>query len=104
MTMRVFSHENLAIVHAAKNQLEAEGIDCLVKNEFHGGGGHVGLNIVPIELWVLQNEDIEKAAALLANNSDSTAGDAPAWPCDECGEENEGSFVVCWKCQTGKAS
>lgn len=105
MSVCVFSHENLAIVQNAKNQLESEGIECQVKNEFHGGGGHVGLNIVPIELWVVQDADANKAFQLLSLESmeEDSPDDESPWQCDECGEENEVEFAACWKCQTTRA-
>ena len=68
MAIRVFSHENLAIVHNAKNVLETADIECQIRNEFHGGGGHVGLNIVPIELWVKHDTEISAASKLLTEN------------------------------------
>jgi hypothetical protein len=50
-----------------------------------------------ITVEVLRDEDIEPARALLAELDDPNAR-AP-WPCGRCGEENPGSFDVCWKCR-----
>ena len=104
MTTRVFSHENLAIVHDARNRLETAGIECEIKNEFHGGGGHVGLNIVPIELWVLRDDTANAAKRMLAEDaSNDSVGDSQ-WICDKCGENNDGGFTVCWHCQASISS
>lgn len=32
--------------------------------------------------------------------SSETASDEPAWKCKSCGEENPGSFDICWKCRS----
>lgn len=65
MAVRVFSHENITIVHLAKNLLASHGINSIIKNEFHGGGGHVGLSIIPIELWVTDEMELDRAERLL---------------------------------------
>ncbi len=98
MTKRVYSHENLAMVHSARNLLALNGIDSFIKNEFHASGGHVGLISIPVELWVSDARDAGRAESLLRENAE--AGDAgPSWRCPACGEENEGNFEVCWRCQ-----
>ncbi len=95
---KVFTHENLAIVSSAKNLLELNNIDCLVKNEFHASGGYVGFEAIPIELWVHDDAQAQQAIAIL---EEELAPDDPAqaWVCSHCGETNEGSFETCWKCQ-----
>ena len=96
---KVYTHENLTILQTAKGLLEHNGIDCFVKNEYHASGGHVGLESVPLELWVQNTADAESAVSLLENElSDSKR--KPAWICNKCNEENDGSFETCWKCQT----
>jgi len=95
---KVYSHENLTIATSAKNLLELNGIDCFIKNEYHASGGHVGWEAVPIELWVLDTANAEKAVAVL-DKEFSSSSDQPDWKCRHCGEENDGSFETCWKCQ-----
>ncbi|MEQ9023137.1 MAG: DUF2007 domain-containing protein [Pseudomonadales bacterium] len=95
---KVYSHENLAILVSAKNLLELNDIDCFIKNEFHASGGHVGLDFVPLELWV-KDSDNAKAAASILETQLTEPGELPGWACARCGEQNEGSFETCWKCQ-----
>lgn len=95
---KVYSHENLAIVQTAKDLLEQQGIDSFVKNEFHGAGGHVGLEAVPIELWIHDVEQAGDAIDLLSKTLDSQHA-KPGWVCDNCEEENAAAFETCWKCQ-----
>ena len=95
---KVYAHENLAILTAAKNLLELNQIECFSKNEFHASGGHVGWAGIPIELWVYDDTQADEAIALL--ETEFTAPEAGAeWTCASCGEVNEGSFETCWKCQ-----
>ncbi len=95
---KVYSHENLAMVHSARNLLELEKIESVIKNEHFGSGGHVGIEAVPIELWVLDDASAEPAIAILEQKLSPTTGQS-TWTCQQCGEENTGSFEICWKCQ-----
>ena len=98
---KVYSHENLALVHSAKNLLEISGIECFLKNEHYATGGHAGLASFPVELWVTNSDDSAKAATILAKDLSSNDQQS-AWICVECGEENDGSFEICWNCQHEK--
>ncbi len=100
---KVYTHENLTMLQTAKGLLENSGVDCFVKNEFHASGGHVGLESVPLELWVHNSADAETAISLLESEL-SEQSDKPAWICSKCKEENDGSFETCWKCQTENAA
>jgi hypothetical protein len=95
---KVYSHENLALLHTAKGLLEINGISCFVKNEYHASGGHVGFGSIPIELWVQDDADAETAVSLLEREL-SNSSDRPMWTCSKCNEENHGSFETCWNCQ-----
>ena len=95
---KVYSHENLTMVHSAQNLLQLEGLECVIKNEHYGSGGHVGLEAVPIELWVKDDATAPAAITLLENNF-SANENRSEWTCKNCGEINEGSFDICWKCQ-----
>ena len=95
---KVYEHENLALVNTARNLLELSNIACFIKNEYHGGGGHVGLSSVPIELWVHDSGQAEQAISLLERKLDpDRQGDD--WRCEHCGEINGAAFDVCWQCQ-----
>ena len=96
---KVYTHENLTILQTAKGLLEHNGIDCFVKNEYHASGGHVGWESVPLELWVHNTADAESAVSILEIKL-SDLNRTPAWICNKCNEENNGSFETCWKCQT----
>lgn len=95
-----YQHENRVIVHSAKNILESHGIDCHVKNE-HGNtmGGEFGISNTLMELFVLNDNDLEKATEILEKEV-LHPGLKASWKCQQCGENNEGSFDFCWQCQS----
>jgi len=95
---RLASHESLAFLGHLRNLLEQSGIDCMIKNEqLSGGLGEIPfLECLP-ELWVLRDEQLLRAQALLAE-LEHVPADLPAWQCPACGERNEGQFSACWQC------
>lgn len=95
---KVYTHENLAIVTSARNLLAINGIDSFIKNEYHGAGGHVGLEAVPIELWVQDPGRAGEAVSILEKEL-GKSDNQPEWQCPGCGEINAGSFEFCWNCQ-----
>lgn len=98
---RIYSHENRYLVLNAKNLLQLAGIEVQLKNEFAGGAS--GL-LAPLEtwleLWLVNDQDAERATAILAEIQ-TTANHAD-WLCPYCGEYNDPSFASCWKCQQDK--
>jgi hypothetical protein len=96
---KVYTHENLAIVSSAKNLLALNGIESSIKNEYYASGGHVGIESVPLELWVSDAAEAERAIAILEKELDPNSK-RPQWQCPNCGEINEGSFDCCWQCQS----
>ena len=55
----------------------------------------------PNECWprlYVDDQDFERAQQIVQAELDSRPTDAPSWTCPQCGEENEGQFVICWKC------
>ncbi len=75
----VYSNENPSLVGYAKNLIEDAGIIVVVKNEFSQGGHAPPYNLLP-ELWVLSDEDFERAQRILKTafneNSDPESFDA----------------------------
>lgn len=94
---RLASHESLAHLGHLKNVLEQSGIRCLIKNEqLSGALGEIPfLECLP-ELWVVRDEDADRAEALL--DSLAQTPQAASWRCTACGEPNEGQFAICWNC------
>ncbi|MCH7671266.1 MAG: DUF2007 domain-containing protein [Proteobacteria bacterium] len=99
----VYKHENKAILHSAKNLLELNGIECFLINEHSAtAGGNLGLSNTAAELWVRNASDEAKARGII-DAEITNASSKPSWICGQCEEENDGSFEVCWKCQSEPA-
>jgi len=90
--------------HLVKTVLEKAGIDVRVVGEML----QAGLGELPMgpatspRIWV-PRKDEARARAVIAElekhrHDDRTEQRAP-WDCPRCGEEVEGNFDICWKCQ-----
>ncbi|SMF00928.1 Putative signal transducing protein [Alteromonadaceae bacterium Bs31] len=96
----IYTAENRLLVGNAQNLLEQAGISVFLKNE-HAASGVGELSAIDSwpELWV-DEADFSKAKAVIEPLfSDEVLA---SWQCEECGEENEASFEVCWQCQHNK--
>jgi hypothetical protein len=96
---KLLSSVNFAEVGLLKSIFEQEGIACVIRNEQIGiaSGGVPFTDCYP-ELWVLHDEDFDKAQGLLAQWRDPEIHYLEPWICARCGEENEGQFGACWYC------
>jgi hypothetical protein len=93
----VYTHENLTIVENARNFLLEHGIESELRNRFASGGmGELSPLQTWPEVWV-QIPDYERARELITQLLAS--GEKPPWFCSHCGEQNDGSFEICWHCQ-----
>ncbi len=91
---RLFGSYNQQLVHHAKNLLEAAGIRVLVRNQYLSGAmGELPPAECQAELWVLEEKDYEKAAAVF----EAQAVSGPDWAC-RCGEVLGAAFTQCWRC------
>lgn len=96
---RVYGSFDLVAVHHARNVLESEGIDAVVRNEIlSSAAGELPPADCQIELWVLSDADAPRAEVLLRFDRDGLAGSGPPWHCDACGESSEAQFTQCWQC------
>ena len=97
---RVYSSPSLIEIAHLKNVLEHAGIECVMKNlALAGALGDLPFIDCAPELWVVDDSDAARAAALLAAER-QPAPSGPAWRCAHCGEENESHFAACWSCAT----
>jgi hypothetical protein len=95
---KVYRHESIAELGLIRGLLEHSGIDCLVKNEqLTGALGEIPVFECEPELWVIRDQDEQRALAIIERHLASWDG-APEWVCRHCGERNEGQFGVCWHC------
>jgi len=91
----VYRNENNVLVNHAKNILENEGIQVLLKNEHTSTGMHP--QFMYLELWIENDSDEEKALSLLSSIDSNEKSEE--WVCPNCDEKNDTSFEVCWNCK-----
>lgn len=93
---RIYSSFNRIAAYHAKNVLEAEGIRTVVRNEFLSSAmGEIPPAECQLEIWVLKDEEAQRADLLLKDSFSFKSG--PRWLCT-CGEPCEAQFTQCWRC------
>ena len=98
----VYTNENRFIVGNAKNILEINGLDVVLRNEHASSAiGEVSAFDSWVELWVRKDTDYDRACEII-QTSLSKEG-AQEWVCALCTEKNDASFEICWNCQTEKS-
>ncbi len=96
---KVFVSQHLFEVEMHKERLEQAGIPSMIKNQRSSGlAGEIPFTEVFPELWVIQDEDADRARQLLEEGLVLLSSNQDSWICPECGEQHESQFAVCWKC------
>src|SRR5438094_9007225 len=91
---RVFGSFNQTAVYHARNLLEAEGIEVLVRNAaLSSAMGELPPAECEAQLWVLDDADAPLDAELLSR----PAVQGPECTC-VCGERLGAQFSQCWRC------
>lgn len=94
----VYTNENSLLVSHIRNMLENAGIPTNLRNEYAGGAsGDLSFLSTWQELWVLDDEDYNRAMDLISQHSNNNASD---WLCSTCGETNTAAFDFCWSCES----
>lgn len=94
---KLLSTLNRIQLYLFKSLLESEGITCFIKNEYPPAAGELPPIAAIPELWVINDNQYEKAMKLIQENS-FYAQSSSQWKCPQCGEQLEGQFVTCWHC------
>ena len=94
---KVYSSDNAIMAGHIHSLLEANGIDCHLRNmSLSGGIGELPVNECWPEVWVNDDQDFNVADRLI----EATLAKAKIghdWNC-QCGEFIEGQFELCWSC------
>ena len=94
---KVYSSDNLIMAGHVHSLLEANGIDCHLRNmNLTGGIGELPVNECWPEVWVNDDRDFDVAKNLIETTL-SQAKVNQRWRC-QCGELIEGQFDICWAC------
>ena len=100
----IYTHDNVVVLHSVKNILALNSIESFVKNEHSIPiGARHGINNTFHELWILYDQDYQKARSVIEKEIDCPVT-KDSWICSHCNEENAGSFDICWKCQSVPAN
>ena len=97
---RVYTSQDITLVHYLKGALEEQSIACLVKN---ADPAQVSLmERTPIvdwpELWVVDDRRADAARELIAAAAAPAHPEAAGWICPQCSEPIEAPFTQCWNC------
>lgn len=103
--IKVHTSYNWVIVHHMKNTLEAAGIACQIKNDQMGKQADEVLSSEcwP-ELWIMNEEHLEEAKALVDECTTAVEKVGNQTECDHCGAELELNFSFCLLCGADKGS
>ena len=97
--IRIYTARTITMVGNVKNALEANGIPCVLRNEFLNAGFGC---LPPLwgwpEVWVANDSDAERAQQLIAEATKTPASATESWRCRHCGEEVDAIFAQCWNC------
>ena len=99
VVIRVYTAQTITMAGNVQNVLEANGIPCVLRNEFLSAcfGGLPPIQFGP-EVWVANDADAERARQLIAEATKTPASATEPWRCGDCGEEVDAIFAQCWNC------
>ena len=96
----IYTHDNILVLHSVKNLLTLNSIESFVRNEHTiPVGAQHGISNIFHELWIVNDQDYQKAVSTIDTEIENPTQKAP-WLCAQCNEENDGSFEICWQCQS----
>ena len=96
---KVHSAQDPLAVANLRNLLLQEGIETEVRTPFLAAAtGDLPFTECWSELWVVDDEDLERATALIQKALKPHPGTSKPWRCSTCGEPVESQFDACWKC------
>ena len=96
---KLYVSQSLIDVESRKELLDQAEIPCIIKNQRSAMlGGVVPFAEVFPELWVLQDEDLERAQQFLEDWEKAKPLETSGWTCTNCGEIHQKEFTTCWKC------
>lgn len=104
--MKIFIAHTPTEAHMAQQQLQSNNIACEVRGEsLFSLRGEVPFDESTLPyVWLLDNHHISQAKEILKNWQQSLLNteDKENWCCQQCLEENEAQFDICWNCMHPK--
>ncbi len=97
---KIYTSEDRFFVQLTKDALEGEGYECCIRNQFASSSvGEAPPQECWPEVWLFDDAKYDGAIQFLQERFESTQ-QGTVWKCKGCGETNEPSFEICWKCGT----
>lgn len=94
----VFEAANSLEAHTLKGALESRGVAVQLKGEALAGAlGELPMDVARVTLLV-QAPDWPRAREFVQAYQQKSYR---TWHCGRCGEENDASFEICWRCGSG---
>jgi Putative prokaryotic signal transducing protein len=102
---RVYCAKDPLMIGHLKNVLTTFGIRCVTRNlDLSTAAGELPLIECWPELWIVDDEQLLRARAILKKTLAPLEAVKKSWHCDGCGEEVEGQFSECWNCCRSQAT
>ena len=96
---KVYSSQDPLAVANLRNLLLQEGIETEVQTPFlAAASGDLPFTECWSQLWVVDDENLERAEELIQEALKPHPGTSKPWRCPRCGEPVESQFDACWKC------
>lgn len=96
---KVYTSQDRVLVGHVRNVLDSHGIRTKLRNDFlAGASGEIPFVETWPEIWLIDDNDVVRARALIAELLAEADKPGPAWTCKECGETVGGQFGECWNC------
>jgi hypothetical protein len=97
--VKILVSQSLVEIESLKTRLEQIGIACFVKNLYASGlAGEVPFAEVFPELWLVNDEDFQRAEDMMQRWRAESGASGPKWVCASCGERHGQQFTACWNC------
>jgi hypothetical protein len=95
---RLYQAGNRIEAQLLSDFLEHHLIDNAIFGDYLTGAiGELPADLSP-SVWILYDEDLDRARVLLERFFDDRLEQAGSWVCRGCGELVDGSFEFCWRC------
>ncbi len=101
---KILQTEDLVFLRLAKDELDAQQINCLIKNEYPPAAGEITPMVAWPELWIIDDKDEAKAKETVASLQATNTHVAGSWSCPQCHEKVENTFNLCWNCGSNQDS
>lgn len=95
---KLFTTQNKIIIYLLKSKLEANGINCIIKNDQPPLAGEIPPIMAWPELWLIEDQQLDQAKEIIHKELYERNESNTAWKCSSCGEISPGEFNICWKC------